>query len=523
MYQKIFLALSFVILTVVGAGEISRPATAQTFNLKEYQKQFLDPQADNGENVILPTPHDHSKMSASAAAAPPPLADNVGGRWEYLPPFPTTFNAIHTIAGPGGKVLLVAGSGNNKANFDAGSFTSYLWDTNTNTRQLITTPEDLFCAGHTLLPDGRALVGGGTTSYGAFKGETALYAFNFNTAAYERLTPLEVGRWYPTAVNMPDGRTLFAGGLDANGMNTPVHEIFDYRTNSHTKLTMQRRFPLYPRLHLAANGKLFMAGPGSATGFWDPVGGTPFQPVAPPSNPDQRKGMASCFFGDVRNQNLMAIGGGWPGTTSTSIVNLSAAAPAFREGPPLKAGKGYVGCVNLPDGTLFEANGGSQNAIAAASTEAAILKTLQGPWTSMNPLPAGEHRLYHSQLFLLDNGKVVSITSNPSGARSGSLLAYSPTYLFTGTQPVITGAPTQVAYGGNYAVTTSAPVGRVTITSASSPTHSLDANQRYVSLPVTNGRFTVPTNRNILPPGWYRLWAVDTVGRPSVANWIRIQ
>jgi Domain of unknown function (DUF1929) len=95
----------------------------------------------------------------------------------------------------------------------------------------------------------------------------------------------------------------------------------------------------------------------------------------------------------------------------------------------LRAAKAYVGCVNLPDGALVEANGGS----APGST-----------------------------------------------------------------------------------------VKRVSLTSSSAPTHATDPNQRYVSLPLAGGRMTIPTNRALLPPGWYRIWAIDTVGRPSVAGWLRL-
>jgi hypothetical protein len=50
----------------------------------------------------------------------------------------------------------------------------------------------------------------------------------------------------------------------------------------------------------------------------------------------------------------------------------------------------------------------------------------------------------------------------------------------------------------------------------------MDNNQRYVSLTLTNGQFTMPTQPAILPPGWYRMWAVDSMGRVSTAHWIHL-
>lgn len=518
------------LLVAAGAGTAD---AAPTNWLKTYQAQFQDPQADLS-GVDIPPPagtdahsgHHGSSTTGEYASGFTALPPETGGQWDYLPSFPPEFNALHVVAGPNGKILLVAGSGKNKANFTAGTFTSYIWNPVTDERRLIPTPSDMFCAGHTLLPDGRALVGGGTSAYGPpFKGSKALYAFNFTTEQYELLPPLEVGRWYPTAVTGADGRVLFVAGFDENGIKTNVTESFDYRTNTHVRVPSLQNLPNYVHLHVASNSKFFV-GNSTKPGFWDPYANTFTQVngfIGPKLNPSTS---ASCFVGDVRDQNLMMLGGGWPATNITRIIDLDAPTPTYRQGPSLLAPKGYVGCVNLPDGTLFEANGGSANAIAGASTEAAILTDVNAAWTPVNPLPSGEHRLYHSLLFLLDSGQVISTTSNPKGeARNNSVLIYTPPYLFHGTRPVITAAPVEVAYGGTYAVNataTGATVDRFTLTTPSSPTHSLDSNQRYVSLPVTAGNITIPTSSAILPPGWYRLWAVDSLGRPSVAKWIHL-
>lgn len=516
---------------LVSAGTGAADA-APVNRLQAYQAKFMDPQANtSGVDILPPMSDQHHGGHGSTEAGQyssgfTPLPPETGGQWDYLPSFPREFNALHVVAGPNGKILLVAGSGKNKANFAAGTFSSYIWDPVTDERRLIPTPSDMFCAGHTLLPDGRALVGGGTSAYGpGFKGSKALYAFNFSTEQYDVLPPLEVGRWYPTAVTGPDGRVLFVAGFDENGIKTTVTESFDYRTDTHVTVPSRQNLPNYVHLHVAANGKFFVANT-TKPGFWDPYGNT-FDRVTgflgPKASPSTA---ASCFVGDVRDQNLMLLGGGWPATSVTRIIDLDAPTPTYRQGPSLGAAKGYVGCVNLPDGSLFEANGGSSNSIAGASSEAGLLADVNSQWTPVNPLPDGEHRVYHSLLFLLDSGQVVSTTSNPKGeARNNSVLIYSPPYLFHGSRPVITAAPVEVGYGGTYPVSATADgatVDRMTLTTASSPTHSLDSNQRYLSLPVNDATITLPTSSSILPPGWYRLWAVDSQGRPSVASWVHL-
>ncbi|NEB06054.1 kelch motif-containing protein [Streptomyces sp. SID13726] len=80
-------------------------------------------------------------------------------------------NAIHAALLHTGKVLIVAGSGNEQKKFDQGSFDTVLWDPVKNTFKKIPTPDDFFCSGHAQLPDGRLLVAGGTARYELLDGE----------------------------------------------------------------------------------------------------------------------------------------------------------------------------------------------------------------------------------------------------------------------------------------------------------------------------------------------------------------
>ncbi|MBO3679136.1 galactose oxidase-like domain-containing protein [Streptomyces sp. NEAU-YJ-81] len=94
------------------------------------------------------------------------------GHWDVVDvPEQYRINTIHAALLHTGKVLLVAGSGNNAKNFDAKSFRSVLWDPEKNTFTNIPTPKDLFCSGHSQLPDGKLLVAGGTQRYEKLKGD----------------------------------------------------------------------------------------------------------------------------------------------------------------------------------------------------------------------------------------------------------------------------------------------------------------------------------------------------------------
>ncbi|MFI5983251.1 galactose oxidase-like domain-containing protein [Streptomyces sp. NPDC051555] len=94
------------------------------------------------------------------------------GSWNLIDlPDRYKVNAMHAALLHTGKVLLIAGSGNNQRNFDKGTFDTILWDPSNDTFKKIPTPEDFFCSGHAQLPDGRLLVAGGTARYEVLDGK----------------------------------------------------------------------------------------------------------------------------------------------------------------------------------------------------------------------------------------------------------------------------------------------------------------------------------------------------------------
>ncbi|WP_448319071.1 galactose oxidase-like domain-containing protein [Streptomyces sp. CO7] len=110
------------------------------------------------------------KYHAYAIDRPEYKAGN--GRWEIVE-FPEGYrqNTIHAALLRTGKVLLVAGSGNDRRNFDAKRFDTRVWDPVKGTIKKVPTPSDLFCTGHTQLADGNLLVAGGTQRYERLKGD----------------------------------------------------------------------------------------------------------------------------------------------------------------------------------------------------------------------------------------------------------------------------------------------------------------------------------------------------------------
>ncbi|MER7836847.1 kelch motif-containing protein [Streptomyces sp. NPDC096040] len=94
------------------------------------------------------------------------------GHWDVIE-FPKEYrqDTIHAVLLHTGKVLLVAGSGNNQDNFDAKIYDSRIWDPVKGTIKKVPTPADLFCTGHTQLANGNILIAGGTKQYEKLKGD----------------------------------------------------------------------------------------------------------------------------------------------------------------------------------------------------------------------------------------------------------------------------------------------------------------------------------------------------------------
>lgn len=455
------------------------------------------------------------------------------GEWTTLA-YPTTVRAIHVTLLRTGKVLLMAGSGNNAANFVAGSFTAELWDPVAHTLVQVPPPWDMFCAGHVVGPDGNVLVMGGTTDYqsigGVWKGSNKTYRFNIETGTWEQRASMSKGRWYPTAILDPTGKkVLVYSGKDENGLNARDHEIYDIASDTWTYLPA-RTFPLYPGMLWTARDQIFFSGAATGTtrdnaGLLSPYSNV-FKRVLGGIDMTTRNAAATVFAGAVQNQLAWLVGGGFPATSSTVLTDLTQTQPVSVAGPALPTAKAYVSAVNLPDLTVLETGGGT--ARNAPVYEASIFQPSNRSIQPVAPPTIG--RTYHSSAILLPDASVATFGGNPGQTRFELRIEiYKPNYFFKGPRPTISAAPTEVTYGATYPIVasaTDATLDKAVLIRPSSTTHSTDANQRSVllafELSPDGGIFTMPPAPNRAPPGWYMLFLIDSLGRPSTATWVHL-
>lgn len=468
------------------------------------------------------------------------------GTWavqnEQLP-----IRALHNTLLHDGRVLLIAGSGNDEQLFDAGALRAVVWTPETNTFKDVPVPYDMFCAGHVTLPDGKVLIAGGTEMYptedqgpNTFKGSKKSYYFDPTDDTFHSTGDMTGAHWYPSLTKLGNGDVWSAGGIDEKAEGTVVTEMFSSKTMSWLP---QNQVPqtwsywgTYPHMFLLDDGKMFYTGahtfgnglPGTGASVYDWMTASIWD-VPGLRQKDMRDQAGSVFVGPAQDQKLMIVGGGntdgnAPAINLVDIIDFKQPNPTYVPGPDLPgAGKAYINLVNLPDRRVLAANGAQFNRTGNVNT-AAIYTPATNAWQSIDADPVG--RNYHSTAILLPSGKVAIMGSNP-GDNSFELRVsvYSPSYLFKGTRPTVA-TQNAASYGNPITLNvTGAPVS-ASLISPMSATHQTDTNARLVDVPLTGTgatrTATIPANQNLLPPGPYMLSVLDANGVPSIAKWIWI-
>lgn len=469
--------------------------------------------------------------------APPAMGQaNVQGQWQTLVTL-APINPVHLALMHNGKILFATGSGNDKTVtfFQGGVFDPVA---DTMTTQPLTW--DLFCNGMVVLPDGRPFIMGGTINYNPFQGSNRTTAFDPATGNFVDLQSMAHGRWYPTSTLLPDGRVMVFSGLsEAGGTNTAV-ELYKVGLGWSQQYIAPFTPPLYPRMHVLPNGKVFFSGSTAQSWTFDPSNQS--WTAGPTTNYGSTRTYGSSVLLPLTPANgytpkVLILGGASPSTATTELIDLSAASPKWVYGPSMIQPRIEMNATILPNGKILTSGGsqidedGTTASLKAELYDATVGAT--GAFTSAgsNTYP----RLYHSNTILLPDATVLMAGSNPhQGTYDPHMEIYSPPYLFNSngtlaTRPAITSVtPGVIGYNSAFQVQTpdAANISSVVLIRAGAVTHSFDMDQRLVGLAFTAGsgvlNLTSPPNSNIAPPGYYLLFILNSSGVPSVAQFVQL-
>jgi len=370
-----------------------------------------------------------------------------------------------------------------------------------------------------------------------------------NTNAWVRKADMNVGRWYPGLVRLPDERLLILGGeLNNPGFGrTNGCELYDLRSNSWTftgSFNLPTEIP--PALLLFTGEVLktwrFPELYNISSGMWRPAAN-----MIQARQGQNNGGHADHEIVHLPDGRVMAVGI-LPEVISGSTRFCEFYNPSnntWSLGPNPRAIRGQPEALILPDGRVL-AFGGQYSGPTPAPVPLANAGTIpnctkvcdlydpaNNVWRAMADLNRFIH--YHNVTVLLPDGRVIAtggagLTANRSFAGDdASIEAFEPPYLFRGVRPRIDSlSTTDLVLGSNFTMNVSfvSALSKVVLVSARAVTHWVDGGpQRFLSLDFTqNGALvsaTVPSDTSRALAGYYILFAiVDDI--PSVGRIVRI-
>ncbi|KAH7126789.1 hypothetical protein B0J11DRAFT_526490 [Dendryphion nanum] len=467
-----------------------------------------------------------------------------------------------TQAGINGKVTFLEKSGTGAPN-TTGAYELDLAQINnfTGAWRPMSVKTDVFCSASITLPDkaARQLNVGGWALDSTFgvrlywpDGSPGVWGKNNWQENVEQLS-LQAGRWYPTSMILANGSLLVIGGEQgSNGAPTPSLEILPKVGPVVYCDWLNRTDPnnLYPFMAVLPSGGVFVAyyneaivldeqnfaitkqlpnAPGAVNNF-----------LAGRTYPMEGTAVLLPQYAPYTEPLRILICGGSTPYQGAALDNCVSIAPEETNAQwtlERMPSRRVLTCMTaLPDGTYLILNGAKQGfggfGLAQDPNNNAVLYDPRKPVNNRFSVMANTtiDRLYHSEAILLDDGRVLVSGSDPEDDRHEQeyrVEVFIPPYLMgSPTQPVVTMAQKDWAYGGSYTFTSSQPISKVSLLGAGSSTHGNSMGQRTIFPAFTCAGNTctvqAPPNAHISPPGWFQFYALTANGVPSRALWVRV-
>ena len=409
---------------------------------------------------------------------------------------------------------------------------------------------DMFCAGISTLEDGTIVASGGNPD------DSRTSTFDPSTLTWSPLADMNDRRWYGANVTMPNNQIFSTFAKTAGNRS----EIFDPESNAWTRApnaNMQTLVNEQNAINSAANptgalnmewwahiaitpqGRVFQGGPTPTFHVFDPITGAPNEVLG------QMTGGRARMYGNAVTYDagrVLLIGGADrretqpTSTTNVYSVDLNRPTPVVIQAAPMNYPRALSNTVTLPNGEVLVVGGNTVGRIfndAGSVLPAEIYNPATDTWRVVDDIDVP--RNYHSTALLLKDGRVLSAGGGGCGSCAVNHLdgqIFSPPYLFDSdgnpaVRPTLGAAPVQIVAGQQSTVSASADVVRFNMVRLSATTHHLNTDQRLVPVAAQNngdGTFalTFNANPNVLIPGNYWLFAVNTNGTPSIGSTVQV-
>lgn len=392
-----------------------------------------------------------------------------------------------------------------------------------------------------------------------FRGDDIAYEFDPIKEEYVKVGDMNESRWYPTLPVLTNGDVLAVSGLDNTGEITTTTERYD-PDRKVWEWGPDRPMPTYPALFRTNNPDvLFFSGSnagygpediGREPGFWNVLTNS-FTPVEGLRDTNILETSGSVVLPPKKGSNdgsqsnrVMLAGGGGIGesklvTDRTDIIDLNDTNPRYTPGPDLPDTLRYINLTVTPWDEVF-ANGGSRDYRAKGNSysfKSFSINPTSGKISMMADEPVG--RNYHSGSLLLRDGRILVFGGDPLygdkddttlGKFEQRLEIFTPPQFFRGERPELHGAQEVTARRGDELSFHSEDANSIQyarLIPPSSTTHVTNIEQRSVGVVVTKGEdgrvtVTLPKDENLLPNGWYMLFAVNDKDIPSQAIMLEI-
>ena len=424
---------------------------------------------------------------------------------------------------------------------------------------------DVFCSSSLTLPDraGRVInIGGwsGDSLYGVRlywpNGKLGVNSTNDWQENFKQVS-LQIGRWYPTSMIMPNGSILVVGGENgSNGPPVPYMEILPKVGPLKFAQWLQDTDPnnLYPFLAVMPSGGIFVQYYNQArildAGSLDTIKILPTTPATVNSEgtggrtyPLEGTMMLMPQYAPYTDPLEVLICGGagkdpGPSWGIDNCITTQPDVPNPQWTLERMPSRRVMSCmVTLPDGTFMIMNGAEQGVagfgLANTPNLNALLYDTRKPKHHRISVMANTTvaRLYHSEAVLLDDGRVLVSGSDPEDGKNPQeyrIEVFLPPYLTSGApRPAFTIANNDWVNGQTYSFTVTAGNSnlKVSLLGSEASTHgnSMGARILFPSFQCSGSSCTVtaPPGPFVAPPGWYRMFVLSN-DIPSSGTWVRI-